>query len=104
VARLNAALRPGIRFDVKEAATPSEGSGRRALSGGAATPRTGVLELSSSWGARSRAACPLASEVAPRRRHHALAGCLAECAMLLGLGTGVYRVRGGAQAGLPDSC
>lgn len=83
VARLNAGLCPGVRLDMRE---------------------TGVLELSTMGGGRSTSAYPLAREVAARRRYHALAGCLAECAMLLGLGTGVYRIERLAPGGFRDSC
>jgi hypothetical protein len=57
--------------------------------GGAA----GVLIARLADGMERRAASPLAPASSRRARLLLLSGCLAECAMSLGLGTAVYRRR-----------
>lgn len=89
---LNALLRPDVRFRVSGDRTagvaPSVPGARGAATH--ALTQTGILEISTSRGLRVAARIPLLIERHERRRRHILAGCLAECAMQIGLGMGVY--------------
>jgi hypothetical protein len=71
VARLNARLHPSLVFALEPDLV------------------TMVVELAD--GGRREVRCPLSLPRGRRRRLHALAHCFAECAMAIGLGTGVYR-------------
>ncbi len=74
VERLNGNLRPDLRFAVVADGTV-----------------TGVLVVEFAGGRRRRADHPVLIAGERRRRLHSLAASLAECAMSLGLGTGIYR-------------
>lgn len=93
LARLNRALAVNLRFGVASpnsvvGEVSARRSGRRAEEGPA---EAGILEMELSGGATRRAIHLIAAN-SPHRRHlHLLAACLAECAMELGLGTGIYR-------------
>jgi len=103
LARLNSTLRADISFDVKQsccgdstAAAPDSFASRNVvrLRGPAAM---GVLVHTAANGGSKSASCPVVCSQARRQLLHSLAGSLAECAMTLGLGAGVYHGhRGGA--------
>ncbi|MFH1502561.1 MAG: hypothetical protein ABIG03_05905 [Candidatus Eisenbacteria bacterium] len=80
VARLNGILREGLSFAVKRGSAAAE-----------ERTATAVLELADAGGTPRRVfrRVRLARERRPRRL--ALSGCLAECAMELGLGASVCR-------------
>jgi hypothetical protein len=101
IARLNGALRSGMRFSVRSAPPRGPGSpgldARLRLPGVSepfgAHPSTvvGVLMCGSLAGRCLSAAFPVDRTVAGRACLHSLAGSLAECAMSLGLGAGIFR-------------
>ncbi len=74
VERLTGSLRPDLRFAVVADGTV-----------------TGVLVVEFAGGRRRRADHPVLIAGERRRRLHSLAASIAECAMSLGLGTGIYR-------------
>jgi hypothetical protein len=78
LARLNALLVANIRFAVEP--TPE-----------AASTATGVLTHRISCRRQMSASFPVVCSAVRRQLLHSLAGSLAECAMILGLGAGVYR-------------
>jgi len=77
LARLNSALAAGIRFALEPTLEP-------------ASTLRGVLTHLVSGGRRS-ASFPVSCSAVRRQLLHSLARSLAECAMVLGLGAGVYR-------------
>jgi hypothetical protein len=97
VARLNDLLDSGVSFTLENAPP------RREVGGGHPTElrvpeaddptrrASGVLELETPSGTRARASCPVTMRASRRAALHSLAACLAECAMSLGVGTGIYR-------------
>jgi hypothetical protein len=97
VDRLNGALAANVRFQVVRPASGSTAPGARRPDGAA-----GVLVARLADGRERRAASPLAGASSRRARLLLLSGCLAECAMSLGLGTAVYRRPPGAHDGRGD--
>ena len=96
---LNELLGSGLRFAVvpEERHEPRRahrrGVGQSSVH--SASPlASGVLTYRPSDGRIAVASFPVACTSARRRLLHSLAGSLAECAMDLGLGTGVYRRQG----------
>lgn len=91
--RLNALLGKGISFELLPAAGGVEAAGRGRVSEEGllcSSPASGVLTLGRA-GREVAAARPLPLPRGRRERLLALASCLAECAMDLGLGAAVYR-------------
>jgi hypothetical protein len=106
IARLNAALRSGVRFSVRSGSPRCLGSAGRDARvrspggseslGAHSRSVVGVLMCGSQAERCLSAAFPINLTVAGRASLHSLAGSLSECAMSLGLGAGIFRrARGG---------
>ena len=95
VLRLNAVLGSGFSFRLRRATTPACRSGRglRRCRRGRQAPAqvAGVLTVATSRSTRESAAFPVRMGGRRRERLLALARCLADCAMDLGMGTAIYR-------------
>ncbi len=95
VAQLNALLGVGISFELTSFGVAIEGAVGQQRRGGASPSAlrvaSGVLILGEGGTVRRVASRPVALSRRRRDRFLALASCLAECAMDLGLGIGVYR-------------
>ncbi|MBM3307905.1 MAG: hypothetical protein FJY74_06235 [Candidatus Eisenbacteria bacterium] len=100
VERLNGLLADDLVFLVVDPSLTRS----RADPRGATQPRTasGILVVRSAGGAERRASSSIARPASRRAGLAALSACLAECAMSLGLGTGVYR--GAACRERRDAC
>ena len=106
LARLNSLLRANLQFAVEPVCSrdpgcvgpdaPRDSSPVRAP---AATIR-GVLTHRAAGGRQRSAWFPVVCSTARRQQLHSLARSLAECAMILGLGAGVYR--GSRDVRVPD--
>lgn len=110
IARLNDRLGPGARFVVNTVPPQCGSTTRSDRDGAPVVPRalgagrhaSGVLELTTVRGSPVRASHPVTMGAPRRRVLHSLAACLAECAMSLGIGTGVYRTGAAGVASLRD--
>lgn len=98
VAQLNGLLGVGISFRLVSGDGDAGGMGPGGHRGGASwngsSIASGVLTLGEKGNARRAASRPVALSRRRRDRLLALASCLAECAMDLGIGIGVYRNAG----------
>lgn len=93
IGRINALLKDNLRFEVSRSGSPALARCPSSVSGaglGAALADRGVLTLELPNGSRLSAGAELKVPGSRRGRLLALAACLAECAMSLGLGAGVY--------------
>jgi hypothetical protein len=93
IGRINALLRDNLRFEVARGGSPSSSSPPSSDAGAslrAALADRGVLTVELPDGRRLSAGAELTAPGSRRDRLLALAACLAECAMSLGLGAGVY--------------
>lgn len=97
LARLNSILDTNLRFAVEQVRFDDTGGSEREAADrrrGARVPSlaaTGVLMYEPPLGPHLSAAFPVTCSGVRRLLLHSLAGSLAECAMTLGLGAGVYR-------------
>ena len=97
LARLNSILDTNLRFAVEQArfddpgGSEWEAADRRRGTRVPSLAATGVLMYEPLTGLHLSAAFPITCSGARRLLLHSLAGSLAECAMTLGLGVGVYR-------------
>ena len=99
VARLNSFLRSNLTFslegDVWREWSPDSPGGPPCPAG---APVRGTLTVATPGGAKRTTASVVAGGWSRRGRLLAIAGCLAECAMTLGLGAGVYDACGDRKA------
>jgi len=95
VRRLNAVLGSGFSFRLRRVSAAGNRSGRgsRERRGGRTAPVqvTGVLTVATSGSTHESAPFPVCTEGRRRERLLALARCLAECAMDLGMGAAIYK-------------
>jgi len=93
-ARLNSFLRSGLTFSIERGPRSGELPGRReGERRGSGEPVRGVLTVAMAGGAERAAASIVVAGRSRRGRLLAIASCLADCAMALGLGAGVYEAR-----------
>jgi len=91
LARLNEALGEHLSLYLEHGEASAVGRVLPRASGRRHGLGTAVLVAVTSNGARRTARCPVAPATRRRRQLLALAASIAECAMQLGLGTGLYR-------------
>ena len=87
VARLNEAIAPDVRFRVEVRTGPRGATGRVRVG----RDTVGVLVVRDVDGSERQAACPLHAAAPGRAALLSLAACVADCAMVLGLGVRIYR-------------
>jgi hypothetical protein len=95
VRRLNAVLGLGLSFRLRRVSISTErrSKGPRERRGGTVAPArvAGVLTVATPFSTRESAPFPVRTGGRRRELLLALACCLAECAMDLGMGTAIYR-------------
>jgi hypothetical protein len=102
LARLNEALGAHLSLSLERGGAGGGGCEAAHERGRRPGPETAVLVAVTSNGTRRSASCPVAPATRRRRQLLALAASVAECAMDLGVGTGLYRRGRTGQAPIPD--